>query len=384
LPKYQKARFHAANNAKSNCKTSPMKNQFIVVLLFSSLLQLLSCKKDSQPGQLIQPQNHGLENGIVNFSANGELVGSVIDTTTNTILVTVLNQSAEQTVTVNFTLANQVAANVNNQPINSGAVIDLSNPVEFTIKSVTGPNTTTFRLVAQTELGYFGLGGAIISQNSLTRDYEFYFDQFDGSAFQLLNCGPATTTMAIKWADSTFTKKPVDARNTILPQGGWWFTGNVSSYLTQSGIRNTTDTLSNLDSLVKARIDNNNALILCLDMFYVTYNPTSNQHVQKFYATAGPGWGHFILIKGYVQLGDAFYLEAYDPYSDGSTYTAITPGQLKGKSRYYLDDDIKLATNIWWPYAIILGPKGQPLEASTKLQLNSLGKPKIIPQAYGR
>ncbi|MGZ3767689.1 MAG: hypothetical protein ACXVA2_23700, partial [Mucilaginibacter sp.] len=57
----------------------------------------------------------------------------------------------------------------------------------------------------------YGLGSTLTAEKSLNKTYDYYFDHFDGSQYQTVNCGPTVTTMAIKWADSTFLKKPVDA-----------------------------------------------------------------------------------------------------------------------------------------------------------------------------
>src|SRR6185312_15569758 len=156
-----------------------MKNKLYTVLLSFCILQALSCKKDNRPLNL-KPQAHSLENGILSLSANGQLIDAIIDTTFNNITVTVASESAEHNVTLNFRLANGVTASINNTVVNSGIVLDLGKVVSFKIKSDDGSRSTSFTLSAQTELGYFGLSGSVVSQNSLDRSYEFYFDQFDG------------------------------------------------------------------------------------------------------------------------------------------------------------------------------------------------------------
>jgi hypothetical protein len=118
-------------------------------------------------------------------------------------------------------------------------------------------------------------------------------------------------------------------------------------------------------------------------MNYVPYNDNLNQRTSKFYTTT-PSWGHFILVKGYKQLANDFYLEVDDPYSDGQRYATITPGQMVGEGRYYNAGDIILASKNWWSYAVIIAPKGKKVVASTHLTLNSLGKTKAVPIAYGR
>ncbi|MGZ3822032.1 MAG: hypothetical protein ACXVB6_15675 [Mucilaginibacter sp.] len=186
--------------------------------------------------------------------------------------------------------------------------------------------------------------------------------------------------MAIKWADSTFLKKPVDARNTIPEGGGWWYTSDINTYLAMDNINFSTVqfTASNADQVIRNSIDNNNLVILCLDMYYVLYNPVVTQHTNKFYVTNSTGWDHFLLVKGYKQVDEKLYFEIYDPNTDHETYQDNSP---KGKDRYYLDTTIETATNIWWPYAIIIAPKGQQVAGKTGLSASSLS---TIPQAKGR
>ena len=358
-----------------------MKNKLYLVALFFCTVQILSCKKDQQKPQQQTLQQSPLNNGVLSFSVNGELVTSDIDTTKDIITVTVNRAADMHALTASFTLANHVNASINNKAVNSGSVIDLSQPVVFKIVSADNKRSTSFHLVAQTDLGYFGLTGNIIAEKGLNKSYDYYFDQFDGSTFESINCGPTVTTMAIKWADSTFTKKPVNARNLIRSSGGWWTTDDVQTYLSDDELITKVDTLSDIESQVKKSIDNNNLIILCLDMFPVPLNQVSYQHTHKFYTTAAAGWGHFLLVKGYIEMDSGFYLEIYDPYSGGEVYNTVATGQYKGKDRYYSSSDLQTAISSWWPYAIIVAPKGQQVTASSRLKINSI---KNIPQASGR
>ena len=366
-------------------KPFKMKNIAVLFTLVIGLLLNSSCKKDSKNtgGSTTHlPVNRSLEKGLINFSVNGEFVPSVIDTLVNTITVTLPDGADAHKLTATFLLADNVNATVNNTPAAGSAIIDLNGQPVLTVSSTDKVRHTSFTIVQQTELQYFGVGGNITGQKSLNKTYEFYYDQFDGSTFQAINCGPSVTTMAIKWADSTFTKKPVDARDEILSSGGWWYTNHVQLYLTEHGINNKIDTLSDVTALVKQAIDNGDALILCLDMFSVPFNSLDYQHTQKFYPTDAAGWGHFLFVKGYKQTNTNFYLEIYDPYSGGDRYTSISGKQLKGRDRYYASDGIKTATNIWWPYAIIVAPAGKSVKFSTHLKIDGLHK--TIPVAGGR
>ncbi|MBS1500866.1 MAG: hypothetical protein JST32_02305 [Bacteroidetes bacterium] len=341
---------------------------------------VFSCKKDAKMRPAIPAPS--LESGLTSFSANGQLTDADIDTMYNTVTFVLGDSANYQAVTINFTLTTGVIAKINGSPVQSGSVIDFTKPVTLQLSSADGRRPATFTVTAQTKLQYFGIAGNVTARKSLNRPYNFYMDQFDGSTYQGFNCGPASSSMAIKWADSTFNKTPAYARGIFLDGGGWWQTGDIQGYLNKYNISNGVDTLGDVDAVVKKEIDAGNALILCLDMFYVPQNMTDYQHIQKFYEANTVGWGHFILIKGYVKAGQNFYLEAYDPYSDMRTYAIVTPGQLKGKDRYYLDGDIKVATMKWWPYVITVASKGKVISSQRSPSVFSIHRP--IPQASGR
>jgi hypothetical protein len=358
-----------------------MRSALAITLSFVAVCLIFSCKKDAK--QQPAPVSGGsLENGLVSFSANGQLIGADIDTVHNTVSFVLGDSANFKAVTINFALAGNANAKINGSAAKSGNTIDFTTPVTLQVTSQDGRRSTTFDVIAETELQYFGLGGTVVARKSLNHTYNFYMDQFDGSTYDFFNCGPASSSMAIKWADSTFTGTPAYARSVFLDGGGWWQTGDVQAYLSRDGISNGVDTLDDVAAVVKKEVDAGHVLLLCLDMYYVPQDMVDYQHTQKFYQASTVGWGHFLLIKGYVQTSNGFYLEAYDPYSDGNTYNIITSGQLKGKDRYYLDGDIKVATKNWWPYAITVAPKGKiitSLRGPTTLSIHS-----PVPQAKGR
>ncbi|HTD97699.1 MAG TPA: hypothetical protein VK668_00355 [Mucilaginibacter sp.] len=362
-----------------------MRKKYLLFITAFCLLQVLSCKKDQKPVPPAQPVKQPittLNRGLLIFSVDGEFVGSHIDTIADIITVTIARGSDLHSRKADFSLASQVKASINNASVQSGITLDLSQPTTFTVTSEDGKLSTAFKVTTQTEFGYMGIPGTIIAEKSLNKSFDFYYDQIDGSTFASVNCGPTVATMAAKWADSSFTKKPVDARNLIRAEGTMWYTGDIQSYLHYDGINSTNDTLSDMQGLVKNCIDHNNLLVLCLDMYKVPHNPKIYQHTHKFYVTTYPPWPHFILVKGYKQTEDNFYLEIYDPYSYGMRYDYLFNNQLKGIDRYYSTADLAQATHDWWPYAIIIAPKGQKTVTSTRLQVNSIHKD--IPQAYGR
>jgi len=195
-----------------------------------------------------------------------------------------------------------------------------------------------------------GLGAELSGGKSNNVDYDWYFDQGNSGTYSYVNCGPSSVTMAIKWTDESFTGTPEDARSTFRPNGGWWYTDDITAYLNQYNVSNYTILLSDID-VVKEEIDKGNIAILCLDMYYVSPQEKKHWHVDKFYSANTKEWGHFIVVKGYKLVDNKIFYEVYDPYNFDKTYS---DGQAKGVDRYYRGHDLNEATNKWWDYAIVV------------------------------
>jgi len=210
--------------------------------------------------------------------------------------------------------------------------------------------TKDVKLPETTEIRRYGLGITLNSEQSNNTDYSWYYDQMNTGTYSDVNCGPASVTMAIKWANPSFTKTPLDARNTYRSTGGWWYTNDITNYLNKYAITNYTVSVSSIDA-IQSELTLGHIVILCLDMYYIRSQTKDKWHVDKFYPASTTGWGHFIVVKGFKMVdGEAFY-EVYDPYSFGKTYT---DGTLKGKDRYYQSADLNKAVINWWNYAIVV------------------------------
>jgi len=212
----------------------------------------------------------------------------------------------------------------------------------------------------------WGLGHFINRSLSEDRSYSWYIDQGTSGNFAGNNCGPSSVTMAIRWADSGFNKTAADARQTYQTDGGWWYTTDITSYLNLYGVEFGIISLgaepADFAGRVKSQLDRNQIIILCLDMDRVRQSGVDQYRADKFYATS-PGWGHFIVLKGYRQVDQELFFEAYDPYSFGKTNTDHT---LKGEDRYYRFEDLAAATQNWWNYAFVIARKGMPLSTEAK------------------
>ncbi len=197
----------------------------------------------------------------------------------------------------------------------------------------------------------WGLEGTFEKEMGYERPYEWYIDQGSTGACSGVNCGPASSVMAAKWYNYAFTGTVEDARAEIYNNGGWWYTNDIDAYFNAHNVAHTTKTFTSTDDVVW-EINMGNIVLLCLDMYYITYGNQTGKRVNKFYNTANKGWGHFLLVKGYVQTSTKLYYEVYDPYSMGRTNPDGTP---MGRSRYYDAAEILHSAGIWWPNMIVVG-----------------------------
>jgi hypothetical protein len=355
----------------------------LICIALSLCIAISSCKKDKTSAPTVQQT--ALHNPLLTFGVSDQLFGAKIDTNKNIVNATVWHTSDFKKLKTTFTLTNGVNAYINNIMVKSGDEIDFSKTVILTIKSADNKQSVDYTILVLSDLFYQGLGFHLNAEKSLEKSYDIYLDQFDGSPFFDINCGPTVVTMAMRWSDSTFKLLPKDARQAIRSTGGWWNTSDIEYYMRSAGFNNNTFPLTDIESTVTQIIDNGDVGILCLDMFYVARNTADEQHTNKFYNTDAKDWGHFLLVKGYKKVDSKFYLEINDPYSRGEKY--VTPdaiGQYKGKSRFYEGSTIKQSADIWWPYIMVVAPKGKtvvPILSSTgtRLKVNS-----AIPVASGR
>ncbi|MGZ2371028.1 hypothetical protein ACXR6G_14710 [Ancylomarina sp. YFZ004] len=224
--------------------------------------------------------------------------------------------------------------------------------ITLTVSDVESENsrTKTISIPKFTETRKIGLGAKLTQEKSNDVDYGWYFDQAKTGKHAGVNCGPTSVTMAIKWANKSFSNTPEDARSKYRSQGGWWYTDDIINYLDLNNISNYTIKLPTINK-VKDELDKGNILIICLDMYYISNQKKANWHVDKFYTTQTKDWGHFIIAKGYKVVDGKVFYEIYDPNGYGNKYSG---GSNKGEGRYYRAEDLDKATNIWWDHAIVV------------------------------
>jgi hypothetical protein len=254
-------------------------------------------------------------------------------------------------VTIKQDEENKLQAYFKIPPGTTGEDTDITLEVRHKKRSKTSTQTVT--IPPYSYVRAYGLGKSAVVEKNNGVDYEWYVDQ-GTSTYPMVDCGPSTVTMAIKWFNRDFPGSPATARSIYRPGGGWWYTSDILSYLVNNNTLNYVVPLSSPNDL-KREIDKGNILILCLDMYYVSDETKKEYHINKFYKTGAPEWGHFVLVKGYKEVetdgSRRMYMEVYDAYSLGNTYDGTA---LKGKDRYYSASDLITASDKWWRYAIVV------------------------------
>lgn len=299
------------------------------------------------------------ESDVLSYSLKGQSTEVSVNKEDFTIQITFPETvtSAENLV-ADFELSEGAKAYIDGKLQVSGlSVANYEAPFQLKVLAEDEVNQSTWQVSSfnNNYTSSWGLGGFQNESKSNNRPYDWYLDQANTGTFAGVNCGPTTTTMVAKWADATFTRTPEDARSTYRSEGGWWYTNDIDNYLTKYGIIHFFIQLStsaeSTANVMKEQIDGGNILILCLDMYYISDGTNSNWHVDKFYQTAAPDWGHFIALKGYKVVNGHYYFETYDPYCFDKKYS---DGSYKGKDRFYRSADLYEATSVWWNYAIVV------------------------------
>jgi hypothetical protein len=346
------------------------------LIVFIILMFLGSCsKKDQGPA--------GSDAGILNFSLFPGKDVTTIDIPGHQVIVRVPDSvSSGKALVAQFSTSPGAVATVNSVTQLSGTTEnDFEDDVSYTV-TASDKMTKQVWYVRAANNDYsipWGLGHFIHREVSNNKAYNWYIDQGTSGDYALVNCGPASVTMAIKWADSSFSKTALQARQTYHPEGGWWFTTDIDNYLSNNNTTHAIISLNiNADStrdLIIRQLDHQQIIILCLDMDYVRLTGRDDYRVDKFYQTS-PGWGHFIVLKGYRKIDGKTYFEAYDPYSFGFSNTDHS---LKGQNRYYRYEDLAAACLPWWNFAFVIARKGESLNTETiRKKLN----PAFVPVAH--
>ena len=273
--------------------------------------------------------------------------------------------------TANFSLSGGANATIGQVPQESGVTKnDFDQDVIYTVTAADRitQQPWTVRVTNNDYSINWGLGHFIQKSLSSNLNYEWYTDQGSSGTYAAFNCGPASVTMAIKWADPGFTKTAQDARQIYRSDGGWWYTSDIDNYLSANNIPHAIIPLSGsaaeTGNILTHQLDNLQIVILCIDMDKIRRSTDSSYRVDKFYNTS-PGWGHFFVVKGYRVTDGELFFQIYDPYSLGLTYP---DDSFRGKNRYYRSGDVAAAADPWWNNAFVIARKGETVNLNAGIQ----------------
>ena len=222
----------------------------------------------------------------------------------------------------------------------------------------------------------YGLGYSLTKEVSNNVDYEWYVDQGNTGKYSLINCGPACTQMVLKWAKPNYSTTAEELRDKI-GHTDWWNIGTgseIHKVLIDENVEFGYIWLETYQSLID-ELDNGNIAIVNPDIYYIREFFIPEWRIDKFYKTSSSRSGHFIVIKGYKKIDDAYLFEVYDPWSLGEKYEN---GEYKGKDRYYRAEDVMISTkDKWWGYALIVSKSDN--KKSKASSFNWIDRSRVIP-----
>ncbi len=163
----------------------------------------------------------------------------------------------------------------------------------------------------------------------------------------LSNCGPIAALMLSKFSKRGALSKDLMgniqyARRSIQrnPNSNrWWSIRDIKKYFTQEGIKHRLITSRSRDT-IKNQLDKKSAVIINVNM----NNLSRGKNIGKPYFTFPfpGGWGHFLVIVGYKQMGRKLMYEVHDSYIKG------------GNNRLYDADEIQFALQRYNPNILVV------------------------------
>ena len=163
----------------------------------------------------------------------------------------------------------------------------------------------------------------------------------------LSNCGPIAALMIskfskrgtpsddlsanIRYARQSTQSKPTSSR--------WWRMSDIKKFLTREGINHRILESQNKFT-IKNHLDRNSAIVINVNM----NNLSRGKNIGKPYYTfpIPGGWGHFLVIVGYKQMGNKLMYEAHDSFIKG------------GNNRLYDADEIQYALERYNPKMLVV------------------------------
>jgi hypothetical protein len=178
--------------------------------------------------------------------------------------------------------------------------------------------------------------------SDLNKSYDWYRAQMNTGSASGANCGPASVSMAVKYAQNKDVKVE-DVRNLYYNGKNWWYTNDIKNALNYYGIGYTVKALISKEQLM-ASISQGHILLICLNMSSISKDEInkSESKYNRFYENVT---GHFIVLKGYMK--DQKWFLSYDSNNwQNDYYSDKTP---KGRNRLYSIDEVYNSMSAWWP-----------------------------------
>lgn len=192
-----------------------------------------------------------------------------------------------------------------------------------------------------------GLGKLVLKEISNNKNFDWYIDQFNTGKYNYENCGPSAAAMAVKWSSNGDRGDAEEARSRYKSRGGWWSILDIEAYLNDEKISYREEYFIDKITMVNA-LNKGKILVLCIDPRFIMISNNKDEKTGLFYP---PSSGHFILVKGYKVVDDNLFFECYDPASFDSRYEN---GELKGKDRYYLANEVILSMTVHWNGMLVI------------------------------
>ena len=163
----------------------------------------------------------------------------------------------------------------------------------------------------------------------------------------LSNCGPIAALMLSKFSkqrnlSSNLSNNIRYARKSTQrnpSSNRWWRMSDLKKFCTHEGIKHYSLKVQNKYT-IKKQLDNHGAVVINVNM----NNLSRGKNIGKPYFTFPfpGGWGHFLVIVGYKQIGSKLMYEIHDSYIKG------------GNNRLYDADEIQFALMRYNPEILVV------------------------------
>lgn len=309
---------------------------FLLCILFTAMV---SCKKPNNATPSASTKSNAAQ--LLSYGINGVSASVKIAEADHQVFVRFSDSLTDASnIIASFTLSKGATATYNGFAQVSGQTKnDYAANVYLEITAEDGITKKVYNIIAgNNNYSYaWGLGNIVQKAVSNNRQYEWYFGQANTGPYSTSNCGPASATMAIKWYDSTFTRTPAQARDSIPVAGDFWYGATIANYLRSCNVNyyalTLSDTIMAGITALKNQLNHGRILLVAINSSGLRYSAVDTAHVDRYY-----DWnsGHFIVVKGYRDVDYQTFFEVYDPWN----YEFYNFGAAKGKDRFYRGDEL--------------------------------------------